>query len=243
MRFRESLLRIMDRKNHWAWSHFSGPGSTRGQLLVHFQQEYLTYVRDFPRFLGRIHGNCPDPPSRRLLAENLFEEETGGLSRTGPHPLLFLKMMRGLGYAPARFDSARLLPASARYRRWLDEVTTKRHWVVGAAIMTIFVEGSVKDRGVLANGHRARVARYDPGSDPLAVHHGVDESFLTLKRAHARVENGHRADAWNIVESHAGGGRLRKEVLDAMGRTLQLWLAYRDGVASRSGLVPPAGLR
>lgn len=241
MRFRESLLDVMDRKDHWAWPYFSGPKVSRAQLLVHFQQEYLTYVRDFPRFLGRVHGNCPDPAARRLLAENLFEEETGGLSGTGPHPVLFIKMMRGLGFAAWRFEGGELLPASARYRRWLDHVTVKRHWVVGAAISTIFVEGSVKDRGVLSNGGGSE-GGYDARRDPLVRHHGVRSSFLTLKRAHAQVEDGHRAAAWRIVERHARGRALQVEILEAMKRSLRLWLAFRDGVARAAGLVPQAAL-
>jgi len=242
MRFRESLLRVMDKKNHWAWSHFSGPSATRAQLLVHFQQEYLTYIRDFPRFLGRLHGECPDPAARRLLAENLYEEETGGLSRTGPHPDLFIKMMRGLGFGRVRFDRAELLPASRRYRRWLDHLTTGEQWVIGAAIITIFVEGSVKDRIILSSGGE-HGDRYDAGTDPLAVHHGVHRSFLTLKRAHARVENGHRDAAWRIVETHARGPEMQQNLVAAMRKTLRLWLAYRDGVARAAGLVHGAALQ
>jgi pyrroloquinoline quinone (PQQ) biosynthesis protein C len=237
MRFRESLLRVMDQKDHWAWPHFSGPAATRAQLLVHFQQEYLTYIRDFPRFLGRVHGQCPDPGARRLLAENLYEEETGGLSRTGPHPDLFIKMMRGLGFGRARFDRARLLPCAERYRRWLDLVTTRGDWVIAAAVITIFVEGSVKDRAVLSNrtGHGGP---YLASKDPLAVHHGVHDSFLTLKHAHAKVENGHRDAAWRIVETHAIGLQARMRLIKAMKESLRLWLDYRDGVARAAGLVP-----
>jgi len=242
MRFREALLKVMDAKHHWAWPHFSGPSATRAQLLVHYQQEYITYIRDFPQFLGRVHGNCPDPPARRLLAENLFEEETGGLSRTGPHPELFVKMMRGLGFPRSRFELTRSLPDAARYRRWLDSVTTRRHWVVGAAVVTIFVEGSVKDRAVLANGIRHREEVYEPRKDPLAVYHGLRATSLTLKRAHALVENGHRVAAWEVVERHAGTRSMRDEVIGALNRSLRLWLAFRDGVAHAAGLVPPPSL-
>jgi len=227
----------MDAKNHWAWPHFSGPAATRAHLLVHFQQEYLTYIRDFPRFLGRVHGNCPDPPARRLLAENLFEEETGGLSRTGPHPDLFLKMMQGLGFPRSRFERARLLPAARRYRSWLDLASASRNWVVGAAVVTIFVEGSVKERTHLSTRHAEAREKFDPRMDPLVVHHGLRGESLALKRAHARVENGHRAAAWRIVESHAASPAEKRAVIAAMSRSLRLWLAFRDEVARAAGLV------
>src|SRR2546426_6205363 len=54
--FREKLMAIMDRKDHWAWPHFCGPQITKAQLETHFRQEYAVYVRDFQVFLSRIHG-------------------------------------------------------------------------------------------------------------------------------------------------------------------------------------------
>jgi pyrroloquinoline-quinone synthase len=239
MNFRESLLKTMDRKDHWAWSHFSGPKASLDQLLIHFQQEYLTYVRDFPRFLGRIHGMCPDLEARRLIAENLYEEETGGLSRTGPHPELFLRMMEGLGFPRRRFEKARLLPASARYRRWLDRASAGSPWIVGAAVITIFVEGSVHERSHLETGRTGgRPARFNPRADMLVRYHGLQPAFLTLKRAHSKVENQHREAAWKIVESRARSASVRRALLEAMDRSLELWHAYRDGVARAAGLVP-----
>ncbi len=244
MSFREDLLRVMDSKNHWAWAHLSGPEATRSQLRVHYEQEYLTYVRDFPRLLGRIHGGCPIPEVRRLLAQNIYEEETGGLSRTGPHPELFLRMMEGLRFNPARFDRALLLASSRAYRRWLDEATTSPPWIVGAAVMTLFVEGSVNERRELTegNGH-AQSRGFDPGSDMLVRYHGVPPEALALKRAHALVEGDHRKAAWNIVESHARTRSAREAVTRAMRRSLRLWLAYRDGVARAARLVPAQPIR
>ena len=70
--FRERLLSIMDRKNHWAWPVFSGPNIDKAQLRIHFQQEYATYVRDFPVLLARIHGRNPPASVMRMLAENIY---------------------------------------------------------------------------------------------------------------------------------------------------------------------------
>ena len=136
----------MDRKHHWAWPHFSGRTITRDQHKIHFQQEYAVYVRDFPVFLARIHGKNPPPEVRSLLAGNIYEEETGGLSLGRSHPELFLTMMKGFGYDQAEFRNVALLPASRSYRRWLDSVSANRDWIIGAAALTIFVEGSLNDR-------------------------------------------------------------------------------------------------
>src|SRR5688572_19554416 len=115
--FQEAVLKIMDRKHHWAWPHFSTNRLTKAQLKIHFQQEYAVYVRDFPVFLARIHGQSPPAEVRRMLAENIYEEDTGGLSLGRSHPQLFHEMMEGLGFDMARFERARLLSGGAAYRR------------------------------------------------------------------------------------------------------------------------------
>jgi pyrroloquinoline quinone (PQQ) biosynthesis protein C len=243
----EDLLTVMDRKDHWAWPHISDGAATRAQLLLHYQQEYEVYVRDFPILLSRVHARCPHAEVRQDLAENLFEEETGKLSKGVPHPELFLVMMEGLGFTRSRFTGVELIPEAAAYRAWIDQVTTRRPWIEGAALVTIFIEGSREDR--------RRVTAVDP-EDPVDVeqelrqnflvrHYGADPRFLDLKRAHHMVEGGHRKMAWKMVLEHAGKGSAAIRLRRVMERTLDLWLLYRDGVAracriaragSRSGL-------
>src|SRR5689334_16966915 len=105
---RERLLSVMDRKHHWAWPHFAAGKVPLPRLLVHFQQEWATYVRDFPALLGRLLGHGPPSDVRFALATNLYEEQTGGISGSAPHPELFLRMMDGCGYSRSEFATDRL---------------------------------------------------------------------------------------------------------------------------------------
>ncbi|HSF10195.1 MAG TPA: hypothetical protein VLA60_12335, partial [Nitrospirales bacterium] len=57
--FRLRLLNLMTQKHHWAWPRIVGPTISKAQLKIHYQQEYAVYVRDFPVFLARIHGQNP----------------------------------------------------------------------------------------------------------------------------------------------------------------------------------------
>src|SRR5207244_9472773 len=90
---RDKLLTIMDRKDHWAWKHFSGPQITKTQLEIHFRQEDAVYVRDFPLFLSQLHVRNPPRPVRTVLARNLYEEDTAVLSLGQSHPDLVLPMI------------------------------------------------------------------------------------------------------------------------------------------------------
>lgn len=238
-RFLDALLRVMDGKHHWAWEHFATGRLTKDQLKIHFQQEYAVYVRDFPVFLARIHGKNPPAPVRRMLAENIYEEDTGGLSLGTSHPELFLSMMEGLGFRPEDFERVRLLPASRAYRAWLDQMSDHRHWVIGAAVLTIFVEGSVKDRKEMrepTKPKRAEDIEADIRNHPLVQHHGLSPDHMDLIRAHQLVEAGHRHDAYTMVTEHAATAALQQTVLASLRKSMRLWLAYRDAVAKACGI-------
>jgi hypothetical protein len=236
----ESLLAVMDAKHHWAYPHLTRPGLSRSQHLVHFQAEHAVYVRDFPVLLARALGQVPPLPEvRRALAENLYEEQTGGLSRTASHPELFLRMMQGLGFPPSLFDegAAELHPSAALYKSWLRETAARGPWQAAVALLTIFVEGSVNERAELAGTYRRPAGEDAAARHPLVVHYGCPLDAMELTRVHADVEGGHRDDAWRIVLAHVPAkGEVADQVVETCQHALELWLAYRDGVAERMGL-------
>ncbi len=239
--FRNQLLAIMDLKDHWAWTLFASGSLSKQQLKIHFQQEYGVYVRDFPVFLARIYGQNPPMDVRRKLAQNIFEEDTGQLSLGTAHPELFLKMMKGLGFKNGSFKEIALLPTSRRYRAWLDRISVNPNWTLGAAVLTIFVEGSLHDRTELAKPTKRRTPREIEAritSHPLVRYHGLSPAHMDLSRAHQLVENGHRHDAYDMVANYSEDRKRQNEVVATLKKTLVLWLQYRDGIARACGLQP-----
>ena len=241
--FQERILALMETKHHWAWPQFSGPSILREHLRTHYQQEWAVYVRDFPVLLARVHGKNPPWDVRQALAENSYEEDTGKLSVGRSHPDLFLEMMEGLGFARADFETVTLLPASRRYRRWLDQVTGMSDWLVGVAVLTIFVEGSIHDRrelGIPSEPKTTSEIEAVLDRHPLVRHHGVKRSSMDLIRAHQMVEAGHRQAAYTMVLEHARTPGQQKSVLKALGSSLEYWLGFRDGVAAACQLHEPS---
>lgn len=239
---RERLLAVMDTKDHWAWPAFTRPGLTRGQLAIHFRHELHTYVRDFPVLLARVLGQGPPDDVRVALASNIFEEQTGGQSLGVSHPELFLEMMEGLGIERASLTAAApaLEPEAVAYRRALDGFSASPPWIVGAAVLTIFVEGSVHERAVLA-GTRPPPPPVEQAiaEHPLVRHYGADPGKMRLVRAHRMVEGGHRDDAWKMVLGHAPSEPGAQDaIVRAVEETARLWRQYRDGVARAMKLGP-----
>jgi pyrroloquinoline-quinone synthase len=232
--FREALLQVMERKKHWAWPLFNSGKVARDRMHVHFEQEYETYVRDFPVMIGWAFVQCPIAEVRRDLAENLYEEETGGVIAGRPHPELFLEYPRGLKMDLARFERIELLPAAKRFRAVLDEHTQRRGWEQATAVTTVFLEGTEHERGEL---DPAAPRRPEPPLDkhPLVVHYDLPLEALALTKAHRKVEGSHRAAAWRMILDHVSAER-RAHVVAAMETVLAAWLAYRDEVAAACGL-------
>ena len=232
---REALLSIMERKVHWAWPSFTSGRVSRDRLHIHFEQEYATYVRDFPILIAWAFVQCPNAAVRRELAENLYEEETGGLVAGRPHPELFLEYPKGLGMDLRRFDRIELLPGARRYRALLDATTRDRGWEVAAAVTTIFVEGTPYERGEI--DARAPKRPAPPlEQHPLVVHYGLSLDALALTKAHREVEGDHRASAWRILLDHVDAASAGAAVVAAMEEVLAAWQAYRDDVAAACGV-------
>jgi pyrroloquinoline-quinone synthase len=236
-RFRERLLGIMDRKNHPAWPHLTRPGLTRAQLTEHLRHEFHTYVRDFPVLLARVLGQGPPGDVRAALAENIYEEQTGGQSLGVPHPELFLEIIDGLGISRAAIESTDgLVPEAGEYRALLDRVSVSPPWVVGAAVMTLFVEGSVHERDEMAGKRTLPPVEEAIAAHPLVKHYGCPPERMRLVRAHRMVEPAHRADAWRMIFGYVGDRGTADLVAASLEAALQSWMRYRDGVARAMGL-------
>lgn len=232
--FREEMLRVMEAKEHWAWPLFNSGFVAPELLHIHLEQEYATYVCDFAVLVGRAYVQCPVEPVRAELAENIYEEETGGLVAGRPHAQLFLDYPRGLSMDLSRFERVELLPESRRYRDIIDELTLACGWEVAAAVTTIFLEGTKWDRGEIDQASPKRPA--PPLDDhPLVKHYGLPLEHLSLTKAHRAVEGLHREAAWKIILDHVEP-EARLRVLNGMHECLEAWLRYRDNVAQACGL-------
>lgn len=70
-------------------------GELSKETLRNYSIQYVPFVDSFPRFVSRIHSQCPDPSARKFLLANLIEEE--GYPTTTDHPTLWRQFAQGLG--------------------------------------------------------------------------------------------------------------------------------------------------
>jgi len=70
---------------------------TRTQLQ-HYAEQYTPFVDAFPRFVSATHSLCENSKARKLLLENLNDEE--GEKYSPPHPELWRDFTEGIGGKP-----------------------------------------------------------------------------------------------------------------------------------------------
>jgi pyrroloquinoline-quinone synthase len=102
----EKILRDLHLLNHPFYRDWMEGKLTAAQLQDYAQQ-YHHHVEAFPRYLGAIHSLCEDASTRRILLENLNDEE--GVTHGEPHPELWRKFAEGMGVQDIR--AARPRPA------------------------------------------------------------------------------------------------------------------------------------
>lgn len=88
-------------------------GRLTRDALKDYAKQYFHHVEAFPRAVSAVHANCPDPKGRRLLAENLAEEEGLGEGKDD-HATLWLGFAAGMGARPAEVRAAQLYPETER---------------------------------------------------------------------------------------------------------------------------------
>lgn len=72
-----------------AWSK----GELSQETLKRYAAQYYHQVSSFPRFISRVHTHCPEIEARKVLLQNLVDEEIHGTD----HPALWMQFANGLG--------------------------------------------------------------------------------------------------------------------------------------------------
>lgn len=84
-------------------------GALSKDALRAYARQYFHHVEAFPRAVSAVHANCPSPMGRRLLAENLAEEEGLGKGKDD-HATLWLDFAAGLGADEAEVRAVQVNP-------------------------------------------------------------------------------------------------------------------------------------
>lgn len=102
-------IHMLEHPFYQAWSR----GELTLDVLRDYAAQYFHHVRLFPRFISTVHAQCDDVASRRVLLENLNEEE-GMTPGHDDHPELWMQFAEGLGASRQDVANARLNAETAK---------------------------------------------------------------------------------------------------------------------------------
>jgi pyrroloquinoline-quinone synthase len=172
---------------------------TEGRLslddLRAYARQYFHHVEAFPRAVSAVHSACPDRDGRRMLAENLAEEE-GIEAGKQDHATLWLMFACGLGESE---DAVRGQALNAETRGLIDTFRTlsRRSYASGLGALYAYesqfpavagakIEGLVERYGI-AEEETLRFFRVHESAD---VEHGA-----VCRRLLDRLPEDERAEA------------------------------------------------
>lgn len=177
-------------------------------------------TKHFLGYVEQLYVRCPLPRFRRDLLINLYEEETGRLSKTDNHLVLMQNFLRAIGITDEERDAETPLPATAEliaYR--LKAVCDPLRYHVGAAAVMIASEGQNLET-------RAGEARHEL----FGRIYGLTDADLEFFIVHQIEDVGHVEQGLNLVTALCTTANMQLEALQAVDHTCHLFRAMYENI-------------
>jgi pyrroloquinoline-quinone synthase len=193
-----------------AWNQGALPAETLRDYAV----QYFAQVDAFPRFVSTVHSRCPDISVRKVLLQNLLDEELHGPD----HPELWLRFAEALGASREAVRTAKALPETQ------------------STVETLFAlaAGDWRDGLCALYAYESQVPEIARTKlDGLRRFYGMtDERALSFFTAHLTYDVEHSAAVAALVDAHAEPAQAERATRTA---ALALW-GFLDGVSRQAGI-------
>ena len=187
-----------------AWSR----GELSQDTLKRYAMQYYHQVQSFPRFISRVHTNCPTIAARKVLLENLVDEEIHGTD----HPSLWMNFAEGMGASRDMVNQEKALPKTqAMVDSYYD--LAARDWRDGLCALYAY-ECQVPEVS------KSKIAG-------LKEYYGIhDERTLEFFTAHQMYDVDHSKKVADLIEEYVEPERAEKATREA---AQALW-GFLDGM-------------
>jgi pyrroloquinoline-quinone synthase len=182
-------------------------------ILCEYAKQYYAQVHAFPAYVSAVHSHCEDLDVRRILLENLNEEEQG----VDNHPELWLRFAEGLGVSRKDVGEADLLPETKKSVEELKSVTQSDNYLEGLAALYAY-ESQIPE---VSRTKREGLKTFYDLDDARAV------SFFTV---HELADIEHSQVERDILEQHCKTPEMEQRVLAAAERSVKALNTFLDGV-------------
>ena len=88
---------------HPFYQVFWNEGKLTREIIKDYAEQYYQHVKAFPRYISATHSICDDIEKRKILLENLQDEE----HKDGDHPKLWKNFAKAMGSDVKKIDDAK----------------------------------------------------------------------------------------------------------------------------------------
>lgn len=176
-----SEFHLLKHTFYQAWSN----GELSKDILQKYAAQYYHQVQSFPRFISRVHTECPTIEARKVLLENLVDEEIHGTD----HPALWMQFAEGMG---ATRDTVLNEKPLTETQTMVDTFykLAERDWRDGLCALYAY-ESQVPDVSA------SKIAG-------LKQFYGIhDERILEFFTAHQAYDVGHSQQVAQLIDAYA----------------------------------------
>jgi pyrroloquinoline-quinone synthase len=209
----DARLEHYDLLKHAYYQAWSKGELTRDDLRE-YASEYWHHVSAFPAYLSALHSNLPDGRLRRVVLENLADEE--GLEGGRPHSDMWMDFARGMG---ADESDVRTRTINAETKALLEQFRATMQCSPAAALAALYA-------------YESRVpAIAKTKAEGLAAHYGADAATRRYFTVHTTADV-HHAQVWRdaLAVELAAHPEETAAALDAGEEAARALWAALDGV-------------
>lgn len=185
-------------------------GKLPPDVLQQYAGQYFQLVAHLPRFVSTLHSQCHDEGTRKILLQNLQEEELGLGNGNVAHTQLWLDFAEEIGLSREETVQAALLPATEKVLATIYEAC-QRSLGQGAAALYAYEsqipEIAKEKKAVLQTKYNitsAKALRFFEVHETADLKHGAVWHALALKSAVASNEKAAERTAtalWNMFDA------------------------------------------
>ena len=218
-KMRETLERHLTLSNP-LFKHLLDVDNPNLELLKFTTLQGYQLTKHFLTYIEYIYFYCPIESHKRILLHNMYEEETGALSRTKNHVELMHDFIRALGISDAERDAMVPLPATQQLIDYRMHACKNRElYHIGAAAVLVASEG----QNLETVGEQAR-------HTILGKVYNLQEKDLLFFSVHQKEDVGHVKQGLALVTDLCVTEEMQQQALTAIDRTCQYFYGMYQGI-------------
>lgn len=207
---------VLQHPFYQAWN----AGTLTREALQDYVTQYYHHVAAFPAYLSATHSNTSDLKARRILLENLMDEEAGSPN----HPELWLDFAEGMGVSREDVQNAQLRPETLSAIAAFRAACQSETFTDGVAALYSY-ESQIPE--VAKTKIEGLVNRY-------AV---TDPATLRYFAVHIEADEAHRAQERALLETHISTEAQKESALAAADAALNAIWNLLSGVCERNNIL------